>query len=49
MLYITKLLANIRNMVKKMTAAMLKFQFAACLTEMDEKFLYNETMKMLKK
>ena len=49
MLHFIRKKATNKHQLKKMTAAMLKFQFAACLTEMDEKFLYNETMKMLKK
>ena len=49
MLHFIRKKATNKHQLKKMTAAMLKFQFAACLTEMDEKFLYNETIKMLKK
>lgn len=49
MLHFIRKKATNKRQLKKMTAAMLKFQFAACLTGMDEKFLYNETMEMLKK
>lgn len=49
MLYFFKKKARNKRELKKLTAAMLEFQFDACLTEMNKKLIHKETMNALKK